>query len=183
MTKLMISPGSKPRDESQALEVFDLEKGDQQGQVSGDVPEEQISAADYDPSLDRREDEEKRMRAVVAKDEEHLDNGVIEVDDEEEDDVDDMFAMIDAEKPKKVKKVVVSDSKRQLLPFLTCASIEGFCTGAYTNDFGLSVRCGRLLPDHSRRTTRRWPISGLLISRERHVCQCCQSSCPSRRAK
>ena len=69
---------------------------------------EQVSAADYDPSLDRREDEEKRIRAVVEKDESHQDVEMVEVEEEEED-VDDMFALDVTEKrPKKVKKVAVS---------------------------------------------------------------------------
>lgn len=70
---------------------------------------EQVSAADYDPSLDRREDEEKRIRAVVEKDENHQDVEMIEVEEEEEEDVDDMFALdVTEKKPKKVKKVAVS---------------------------------------------------------------------------
>jgi hypothetical protein len=58
---------------------------------------EQVSAADYDPSLDRREDEQKRVREPMPEVE------VIE-EEEEEDDVDDMFAVATGEK-KKVKKV------------------------------------------------------------------------------
>lgn len=72
---------------------------------------EQISAADYDPSLDRREDEEKRVRAVV----EHPQNDVEMIDEEEdeEDDVDDMFAVATSEKKvKKVKKVVVCSNAK-----------------------------------------------------------------------
>ncbi|EIW85723.1 kinase-like protein [Coniophora puteana RWD-64-598 SS2] len=68
----------------------------------------QISAADYDPSLDRREDEHRR----VLKDEPMAVDPVIVEDieeteyvEEEEDDVDDMFAVATREKPKKVKRV------------------------------------------------------------------------------
>ena len=61
-----------------------MEKADQQGHFAGDGVEEQISAADYDPSLDRKEDEEKRLRAVVEKDGEHQEAEMIEVEDEEE---------------------------------------------------------------------------------------------------
>ena len=63
---------------------------------------EQISAADYDPSLDRREDEQKRlvMDRTVAEE------GEVLVEEEEEDDVDDMFS-ISTTKKKKVKKVKV----------------------------------------------------------------------------
>jgi len=68
----------------------------------------QISAADYDPSLDRREDEHRR----VLKDEPMAVDPIIveeieeiEYVEEEEDDVDDMFAVATREKPKKVKRV------------------------------------------------------------------------------
>lgn len=67
---------------------------------------EQVSAADYDPNLDRRHEEERRARGT--KDEPMLD--VEEIEEIEEDDVDDMFAVTtDAPKVKKVKKVIVSD--------------------------------------------------------------------------
>ena len=88
-----------------------MEKAEHQGHFAGDGAEEQISAADYDPSLDRKEDEEKRLRAVVEKDGEHQEAEEIEVEEEEEDDVDDMFALdVTEKKPKKVKKVAVSRS-------------------------------------------------------------------------
>ncbi|KAF5345349.1 hypothetical protein D9758_008465 [Tetrapyrgos nigripes] len=61
---------------------------------------EQIFAAEYDPSLDRREDEQKRMNAPVKPEPEDID----EI--EEGDDSDDMFAVSDAsQKPKKFRKV------------------------------------------------------------------------------
>ncbi|KAG1778357.1 kinase-like domain-containing protein [Suillus placidus] len=65
---------------------------------------DQISAADYDPSLDRREDEQRR----VLKDEPmNVETIEEEEEDEEEDDVDDMFAEgVTEKKRKKVKKVV-----------------------------------------------------------------------------
>lgn len=63
---------------------------------------DQISAADYDPSLDRREDEQRR----VLKDEPMNVESIEE--EEDEDDVDDMFAATSTvKKRKKVKKVVV----------------------------------------------------------------------------
>ncbi|KAI0074693.1 kinase-like protein [Panus rudis PR-1116 ss-1] len=65
---------------------------------------EQISAADYDPSLDRREDEQKRVQAVVDKDNSAADVEMVEEEEEEEDEVEDMFAIATTEK-KKVKKV------------------------------------------------------------------------------
>ena len=72
-----------------------------------DGNQDQISAADYDPSLDRREDERK---IVMANNDEANDVEMIEEEEEEEeDDVDDMFAVVKPEKKiKKVKKVVVS---------------------------------------------------------------------------
>jgi serine/threonine-protein kinase PRP4 len=65
---------------------------------------DQISAADYDPSLDRREDEQRR----VLKDEPMNVETIEEEEEEEEDDVDDMFAVaLTVKKRKKVKKVLV----------------------------------------------------------------------------
>ena len=62
---------------------------------------EQVSAADYDPNQDRREDEGKRIHDV----DDHADDVemVVEEEDEEED-LDDMFAVAATEK-KKVKKI------------------------------------------------------------------------------
>jgi serine/threonine-protein kinase PRP4 len=76
-----------------------------------DGDKDQILAADYDPSLDRREDEEKRVGgAGVAKGEPEPDEvEEYEEEMEEEEDLDDMFAVAMGEKkPKKVKKVSVS---------------------------------------------------------------------------
>lgn len=69
---------------------------------------DQISAADYDPSLDRREDEQKRVRATT--DESPVDVEMLEEEeDDDDDDVDDMFAVATAvKKVRKVKKVLVS---------------------------------------------------------------------------
>ena len=70
---------------------------------------EQVSAADYDPSLDRREDEERRARGMGVK-EEPSDGAMDIIEDvivEEEEDVDDMFA-ITTEKPTNRKKVKVT---------------------------------------------------------------------------
>ncbi|CAL1703133.1 unnamed protein product [Somion occarium] len=75
-----------------------------------DGASEQILAADYDPSLDRREDEEKRVRGVVEQPQ--ADVEVIEEEEEEEEEeedyVDDMFAVaiIEKKKVKKVKRVM-----------------------------------------------------------------------------
>lgn len=72
---------------------------------------EQISAADYDPNQDRKEDEERRVRDIIAKNELHGDNAmdvveeeVVQEVEEEEEDVDDMFAII-TNKTKKTVKV------------------------------------------------------------------------------
>lgn len=94
-------------------DAFELAKDDEQEDAQVKVQAqngnaEQVSAADYDPSLDRREDEQKRIlkddpMAAVAK------TMVEEEEEEEEDDVDDMFAVASSvKKAKKVKKVVVS---------------------------------------------------------------------------
>ncbi|KAN0075564.1 Protein kinase-like domain containing protein [Tylopilus felleus] len=87
--------------------AFELAKDEDEGKARTNVQAqdgtgEQISAADYDPSLDRRED--ARIHAYNG---EPMAIDVEEVE-EEEDDVDDMFAMASSErkKVKKVKKVV-----------------------------------------------------------------------------
>ena len=97
--------------------IFSLAKGDEEERAQVDTQEdegagEQVSAADYDPSLDRREDEHKRVWGGNAK-EEPADVEMIEDEEEvEEDDVDDMFAVTTTEKKvKKVKRVVVSSAR------------------------------------------------------------------------
>lgn len=90
-------------------EAFELIKGDEEGEAQTQVQindeataGDQISAADYNPNLDRREDEQKR----VHKDEDV--EMLIEEEYEEEDDVDDMFAVAsDKPRTKKVRKVLV----------------------------------------------------------------------------
>ena len=100
--------------------MFELAKGGEeegaqaeaQEQAKRDGAREQVSAADYDPSLDRREDEQRRVRGAKEELNQDVDVEMIEDDDEEDedDDVDDMFAVavVDKKKVKKVKKVVVS---------------------------------------------------------------------------
>lgn len=96
---------------SPAPDIFELAKGGEeegaqaeaQEQAKRDGAREQISAADYDPSLDRREDEQRRVRG--AKEELNQDVEMIEEEEEEEEDVDDMFAVSVADKKKKIKKV------------------------------------------------------------------------------
>jgi len=73
--------------------------------------QDQILAADYDPSLDRREDEQKRIGNAVVGSETRANDEVEEVEEveEEEEDLDDMFVAATGKKSKKiVKKVVVS---------------------------------------------------------------------------
>lgn len=105
-----LSPSASP-----TPNVFELAKEEDEGVAQADVQaqarqeggREQISAADYDPSLDRREDEQRRVRGAK---EEVQDVEMIEEEEEEEEDFDDMFAALTSEKKKvkKVKKVVVS---------------------------------------------------------------------------
>jgi serine/threonine-protein kinase PRP4 len=102
---------------SPAPDIFELAKeGEEEGaqaeaqeQLKRDGAREQVSAADYDPSLDRREDEQRRVRG--AKEELNQDVEMIEEDeDDDEEDVDDMFSLSTADKKKhtkKVKKVIV----------------------------------------------------------------------------
>ncbi|KAH9939438.1 kinase-like domain-containing protein [Amylocystis lapponica] len=90
------------------------------------VIHDQISAADYDPSLDRREDEQKRVRAVKN---EPQDVQMIEEEEEEDDDVDDMFAVItsDKKKVKKVKKVIKPAAPALITTTLdSAADAEGY---------------------------------------------------------
>lgn len=93
---------------------FALTKDDDAAQVKTQAQEgnsEQVFAADYDPSLDRREDERK---IVMGNGNHPVDDvEMIEevVEEDEEEDLDDMFAVDKPEKKKvkKVKKVVVSN--------------------------------------------------------------------------
>jgi len=87
--------------------AFSLAKEAEGAQTKSETQDgvhEQISAADYDPSLDRREDEQKRVFGVKEEPAEDLEL-VEEEEEEEEEDVDDMFAIATAEKKKKTKKV------------------------------------------------------------------------------
>jgi serine/threonine-protein kinase PRP4 len=94
--------------------MFDLAKDDDEGDVQAEAQAQnaqngavEISAADYDASDDRREDEEKRLRANVKDDSVDVDMAE-EEEEEEEEDVDDMFALAMGEKKvKRVKKVLV----------------------------------------------------------------------------
>lgn len=91
---------------------------------------EQISAADYDPHADRKEEEQRRLQAVAGKNglptpEEDVEmndaNGVVEEggdapggeaseDEEDDEDLDDMFAVVTAPKKKSSKVKVVAQT-------------------------------------------------------------------------
>ena len=65
-----------------------------------------MSAADYDPNQDRREDEGKRVHDI----DDHPGDDVEMIVEEEEEDLDDMFAVATTEKKvKKIKRVVVRE--------------------------------------------------------------------------
>jgi serine/threonine-protein kinase PRP4 len=84
-------------------------------------PQDQVSAADYDPSMDRREDDARQARHAVAaladgtgeilnQPEVTMDGDTGKAEDgveEDDDEVDDMFA-VDVDKPKKKKVAKVS---------------------------------------------------------------------------
>lgn len=129
--------------------AFELAKDEDEGTActAQDGTGEQISAADYDPSLDRRED--ARMRAY---NDEPMAIDVEEVEEEEEEDVDDMFAIAASEKKKKVrkvKKVVVcrlsSGASTSCLRFLA----ETGCSGTDHDNPRFRIRPRGLLSNHS----------------------------------
>jgi serine/threonine-protein kinase PRP4 len=99
---------------------FDLEKHDEEEDAQVKVQAqnggtEQISAADYDPSLDRREDEQKRVRDGPGPADAEVE--MVEEEEEEEEYVDDMFAVVLGEKKtKKVKRVVVRSPDHPISP-------------------------------------------------------------------
>jgi serine/threonine-protein kinase PRP4 len=94
------SPSASPTDG-----IFELAKDNEQEDAQAEAHAQaqrdgahMISAADYDPSLDRREDEERRVRGAADQD-----IVMVEEEVEEEDDLDDMFAIGTTEKKKKKK--------------------------------------------------------------------------------
>lgn len=133
-------------------EAFELAKEDEQNaQQEASLKEggEQISAADYDPSKDRREDEHKRLlgenphkHEVVVVEE--------ELEGEEEEEVDDIFAVAlgaPTKKLKKVKKTTLVSVLSLVFFFLLCGSslANSFVeigTGTYYYD-GLARYCRR----------------------------------------
>jgi len=106
-----LSRSPEPSDFALAKAEDDVAQGADHTAVDVDTDnQDQILAADYDPSLDRREDEQKRIGNVVAGLDPRTNDEVEEVEEvEEEEDLDDMFAVTTGKKSKKiVKKVVVS---------------------------------------------------------------------------
>ena len=144
---------------SPAPDMFELAKGGEeegaqaeaQEQAKLDGAREQISAADYDPSLDRREDEQRRVRGT--KEELNQDVEMIE-EEEEEEDVDDMFAVsVTDKKTKKVKKVIVSLLVMSVLHPTTLISVarsETHVTGSHYNNLRYCRRLRRLLSSNPR---------------------------------
>ncbi|KIM52418.1 hypothetical protein SCLCIDRAFT_1223774 [Scleroderma citrinum Foug A] len=97
---------------SPEADLFELAKDEEEAHSKAEAPDGmglQISAADYDPSLDRREDEQKRV----------LKDNPVETIEEEEEDVDDMFA-ITTEKRKKAQK----DVKPTVAPALITTTLD-----------------------------------------------------------
>jgi serine/threonine-protein kinase PRP4 len=122
------SPASQPNGEDDFSLTKEGAEEESAVEAGARVPSEgeQVSAADYDPSLDRREDEQRRARGLGAKVEPQEDaiDIIEEVTEEEDEDVDDMFAIITSE-PNTKKKVRVSTvchfavfNERQLIFFL-----------------------------------------------------------------
>ena len=99
-----VSVSNRPSESSTSSDFALAKDGEQEGQ-SENAGGEQVSAADYDPSLDRREDEYKRLGDKVTN-VETIDEEV----EEEEEDVEDMFAITNSNKVKKVKKIIVSSA-------------------------------------------------------------------------
>ena len=143
---------------SPAPDMFELAKGGEeegaqaeaQEQAKLDGAREQISAADYDPSLDRREDEQRRVRGTK----EELNQDVEMIEEEEEEDVEDMFAVsvADKKKTKKVKKVIVSLVVLVLRPttLISVARSETHVTGSHYNNLRYCRRLRRLLSSNPR---------------------------------
>ncbi|KAJ7221455.1 kinase-like protein [Mycena pura] len=145
------SPSPAPEHDQEQL-VFTLAKPDSPEKSSSDKSQEpsqvenrqeedegsvQVNAADYDPSLDRREDEARRVQGqgvaplaapTLLVDEEEDDD-----DDDEEDDVDDMFAFTSTKPKKKTgKKKAKTDrakapvQQQQVLHSDTASDAEGY---------------------------------------------------------
>lgn len=133
-------------------EAFELAKEDEQNaQQEASLKEggEQISAADYDPSKDRREDEHKRLlgenphkHEVVVVEE--------ELEGEEEEEVDDIFAVALGAPTKKLKKV----KKTTLVSVLSLVFFFFFCGSSLANSF-VEIGTGTYYYDGLARYCRR----------------------------
>ncbi|KZT11177.1 kinase-like protein [Laetiporus sulphureus 93-53] len=123
--------GNLPKRESTSMSptptAFSLAKEQEETKSRvQDGADGQVLAADYDPSLDRREDEQRRVLGV--KDESSDNMQVIE-EEEEEEEVDDMFAIITTEtrkKTKKVKKVIIAAPALITTTLDSAADSEGY---------------------------------------------------------
>ncbi|KAJ7061471.1 kinase-like domain-containing protein [Mycena amicta] len=110
------SRSPSPVQEQEQEDQFTLAKPDSPGRATAATTlsaspsesqpgqEAQVNAADYDPSLDRREDEYRRVQAHGPEIVEE-----VEEEEEEEEDIDDMFSFAPSSKPK--KKVVKKKTK------------------------------------------------------------------------
>ena len=112
-----------PIEGSPEVDASMLEKGQDISQSTpgqaDSQPGEHMLAADYDPSQDRREDEQKRNLGFAVKGIEGgdgdatLDVEMIEVEDEDDiDDIDDMFASITANRKGKERTRTMVRMKR-----------------------------------------------------------------------
>lgn len=144
-----MSDRRESRSASLAPDIFELAKGGEeegaqaeaQEQAKRDGAREQVSAADYDPSLDRREDEQRRVRG--AKEELNQDVEMIEEDEDDMDDVDDMFAVSVTDKKKRVKKVKKVVVCRLCRSFVNRAD---FCASLRNPLYQLSLQRRWILP-------------------------------------
>ncbi|KAN0136107.1 hypothetical protein V8E53_005967 [Lactarius tabidus] len=121
---------------SPAPDIFELMKGgkeegsaqaDAQEQMKREGAREQVSAADYDRSLDRQEDEQRQVRG--AHDELIQDVEMIGEEEGDDDNVDNIFAVsvVDKKKVKKVKKVVKPSLRALIMTMLDdAADSEGY---------------------------------------------------------
>lgn len=109
--------------------IFSLAKEEEEArkESSQDGTHDQMLAADYDPSLDRREDEQRRVLGVKEEPAEAVQ--VVEEEEEEEEDVDDMFAIAttDKKKVKKIKRVIKPTAPALITTTLdSAADSEGY---------------------------------------------------------
>lgn len=174
------SRSATPAGQSDGENDFSLTKEESAVEAGARVPGEgeQVSAADYDPSLDRREDEQRRARGLGATVEPQADAmNIIEEVTEEEEDVDDMFAIITS-KPKTRKKVTTVCYAYLLQQRVSTELLfQECCKTTYHHDYiRLCCRSRRLLPNYSRRTARWREISGVFFSWQGNVFECSAGS-------